>query len=87
MTHTNLDYDGIGERSPAQLNAILDRLPKHLEIKIGVPGLFGFGVTGGADGERKGVGGAAGNAVPQQDPGRPPKLSEIAAFCNSFGGK
>lgn len=75
MCHTNLRYNEIGERTIPQLNAILDRLPKHLEIKIGVPGIFGF--SSGSNKEE--VNNFQGNV-----PDKPPKLSEIAAFCNTF---
>lgn len=42
LSHTNLTYEQIGKRTIRQLNAILDRLPKHLSIKMGLP----FGGSG-----------------------------------------
>lgn len=74
LCHTNMRYKEIGERTILQLNAILTRLPKHLEIRIGIPGLFGFG-------SENSVG--SGNSD-QNNNDRAPKLSEIAAFCGTF---
>jgi hypothetical protein len=40
LAHTNLSYDEIGKRTIKQINAILSRLGKHINIKVGLP-LFG----------------------------------------------
>jgi len=70
--HGHFYYDEILERDIVQLNAILDRLPKHIEISMGIPGMFGGG--GGA-------------VEPEPRPtGKPPKLSEIVNFCSGFSG-
>jgi len=70
LTHTSMgSCEIIAEHTILQINKILERLPKHLEIKMGIPGLFG----GGGSVESKPV-----------NPGRAPKLSEIMNFCGGF---
>lgn len=75
MAHTSMgSCEAISEHTIPQLNAILDRLPKHLSIKLGVP--MGTGEAG-----------AAGQGKEQlKSTGKPPKLSDIAAFCGAFSG-
>ena len=63
-------YEQIGKRTIRQLNAILDRLPKHLEIKMAMPGLFGSSL---------------GSGVPEQK-GSPLKISDLEAMSAMFAG-
>jgi hypothetical protein len=83
LCHTSMRYDEIGERSLAQLNAILVRLPKHIEIKkISIPGMYG-GIVNNVEGEGSNP---SRGSIPQKSTGKPPKLSEIMNFCAGFGG-
>jgi len=84
LCHTSMDYGAIGERSIAQLNAIFARLPKHIEIKIGIPGMYGGAVNNGDSEESNSSGG--GTTKGKKSTGKPPKLSEIMSFCGGFGG-
>jgi protein gp37 len=37
LCHTNMNYEEIGERTLPQIIAIVERLEKHIGLKIGVP--------------------------------------------------
>ncbi len=37
MAHTNLQYDSIPHRTIPQLQAILNHLGKHIQLKLGIP--------------------------------------------------
>ena len=70
LCHTSLSYEEISNRTIPQIDAIRSRLGKNIAIKIGMPGIFG---------------GVLDNSQPTTSPtGKPPKLSEFAAFCNVF---
>lgn len=72
ICHTNLSYEEIERRTIPQIEAILSELPENISIKIGMPGIFG---------------GVLDNPPPTSSPtGKPPKLSEFAAFCSAFDG-
>lgn len=40
LAHTSMSYDDIGERTIPQLEALMKRLGRHIELKTGIPGLF-----------------------------------------------
>jgi len=71
LCHTSLDYEGICERTIPQIVTIHKNLGKHIEIKIGFPGLFGFGMTDAS-------------TTPVGLADKPPKLSEIIGFAERF---
>jgi len=70
LCHTSIPYEEIANRTIPQIDAIRSKLGKNIAIKIGMPGIFG---------------GALDKPPPTSSPtGKPPKLSEFAAFCNAF---
>lgn len=72
LCHTSLSYEAIGSMTIPQIEAIRIRLGKHIPIQFGIPGIFG---------------GVLDNSPSASSPtGKPPKLSEIAAFCSAFDG-
>lgn len=72
LYHTGMGYEEIERRTIPQIIALLNEAEENIAIKIGMPGIFG---------------GALDNPPPTSSPtGKPPKLSEFAAFCSAFDG-
>lgn len=67
IAHTSLRHEDVLDLTIPVIDSYLERLPKHLSIKLGVP----FGSNDFVEPEPKPT-------------GKPPKLSEIAAFCGGF---
>ena len=73
MFHYHMDYESIKNRTLPQIEALNAELPEQLQInQFRIPGIFG---------------GALDNPTPPPEPtGKPPKLSEFAAFAGAFNG-
>jgi len=71
ICHTSMGYEEICERTIPQIEVIHKNLGKHIEIKMGFPGLFGIGSV---DSDTTSAGFA----------NKPPKLSEIMSFADAF---
>ena len=67
--HTNIARRDLFRMSIPQIQAYRDNLGDNITLKIGMPGIFG---------------GTLDNPAPSPTTGKPPKLSQLAAFCNSF---
>lgn len=70
LCHTSLTYDEILSRTIPQIETVLDRLDKHIEIRVGMPGMFGGTVET--------------SSAPSKLADKPPKLSEFMSFANDF---
>jgi len=71
LAHTSMGYEEIKERTIPVIESILSRIGKHIEIKVGLPGML------------SGKAIDATPVVPKTD-GKPPKLSEFISFANAF---
>lgn len=70
LCHTTAGPFDIPNMTIPQIDAIRERLGKHIPISMGMPGIFG---------------GDSDTPTPPSD-GKPPKLSELMNFANAFNG-
>jgi hypothetical protein len=71
LCHTSISYFEIHEMTIPVIQAIRKKIGKHIEMTIGIPGLFG---------------GALDTPTHPSPSGRPPKLSEFMNLANAFNG-
>lgn len=72
IAHTNMSYEEVSNRTIPVLNGILTALKKHIEIKVGIPGMFG-GLSTHTD-----------DVESPKPTGKVPKISEFLAFASGF---
>ena len=73
VSHTSITYEEILRRTIPQIEAVLDKLDRHIEIKIGMPAMG----VGGASVERT-------ESVPHGLADKAPKISDFMMFANEF---